>query len=267
MEIKAKKSFGQNFLKDATVVSRIVEVADIASTDWVVEIGPGTGALTRSLSAKAEKVIAIELDRDLIPGLLKQFPFSGNVSIVEGDVLKLRLNEILQKAGWDGRPYKVVANIPYYITAPIIQYLLKLNPQPEGIWLMVQKEVADRVTAEAGDMSILAVSVQYYAQPEMLFIVPKECFDPVPQVDSAIIRLTPQRVFDAEEDKQLFRLVRAGFSARRKTLANNLAASLHLSKEDVVEKLKQADLTEAVRAQALSVDQWKRLEEIVCESI
>jgi 16S rRNA (adenine1518-N6/adenine1519-N6)-dimethyltransferase len=265
MEVKAKKSLGQNFLKDASVVGRIVELADIRPTDWVVEIGPGTGVLTEALAAKAEKVVAVELDRDLVPLLLKKFPFSGNVSIVEGDVLKIHLVEALRKLGWDGRPYKVVANIPYYITAPIIQTLLRLSPQPQDIFLMVQKEVAERVTAGPGDMSTLSVAVQYYADPEMLFVVPKEAFHPVPKVDSAILRIVPQKPFDADEDKRFFRLVRAGFAARRKTLVNNLAASLHVSKEEAAQNIRAAGLAENVRAQSLDVEEWRRLREVFAQ--
>jgi 16S rRNA (adenine1518-N6/adenine1519-N6)-dimethyltransferase len=262
MSIAPKKSFGQNFLQDASVVARIIEGADIQVTDWMVEIGPGTGVLTEALSKKANKVIAVELDRDLIPGLLKKFPLSSNVSIVEGDILKLHLTETLKQYGWDGRPYKIVANIPYYVTAPIIQYILRLQPQPQLVVLMIQKEVAERIVAQPGDMSILAVAVQYYADPEILFGVPKTAFHPVPQVDSAVIRLTPTHTFHPDEDKTFFRLVRAGFSARRKTLANNLSSSLHLPKEEVVQKLQAAGLSENIRAQSLSVEDWKRLQEV-----
>lgn len=263
MTIKAKKSFGQNFLKDASVVTRIIDVADIAPTDWVVEIGPGTGALTEALAKKAEKVIAIELDRDLMPQLLKKFPLSSNVSVVEGDILKMDVNKLVNSLTREvgNKSFKVIANIPYYITAPIIQTLLRLAPQPKDILLMVQKEVAERVTAKAGDMSILSVAVQYYAQPKLLFVVPRSAFEPMPQVESAILRILPGKSFDAEEDKRLFRIVRAGFSSRRKTLANNLAAVLHLSKEIVAKQLRQVGLQENIRAQALTIEDWVHLEE------
>lgn len=272
-QVKAKKSLGQNFLKDEEVLSRIAESADLKPSDTVVEIGPGTGALTRVLAKKAGKVIAFEVDKDLIPGLLKQFPISGNVSIVEQDILKADMAKIVEgllflgekngdeipKQVRDDVKYKVVANIPYYITAPIIQYLLELPRTPETIVLMIQKEVAERITAEAGDMSILAVSVQYYADPELLFTVSRTAFDPVPQVESAVVRLTPKRVFDKERDKKFFRVVRAGFSARRKTLVNNLSASFHMQKETVSEKLVGLGFDANIRAQALSVADWERV--------
>lgn len=281
MPVKAKKSLGQNFLKDDAVIERIVSSASVASEDWVVEIGPGTGVLTRALSGKAKKVIALELDHELIPDLLKQFPLSGNVSIVEQDILRADMAEILRAHGCsenvglkntdsdikdgilkqirDDMKYKVVANIPYYITAPIIQYLLGLPIPPESIVLMIQKEVAERITAPVGELSILGVSVQYYADPEFLFTVPKTAFDPVPKVDSAVVRIVPKRRFEADRDKSFFRIVKIGFSARRKTLANNLSSGLHLSKEEVAKKLSEAGLDANIRAQALSVADWERV--------
>ena len=263
MQVKAKKSLGQNFLKDEAVLERIVASASVDSTDWVVEIGPGTGALTRVLSEKAQKVIALELDRDLIPDLLKQFPLSSNVSIVEQDIIRAEMAEMLHVHGLrEGHPYKVVANIPYYITAPIIQYLLQLPTPPETIVLMIQKEVAERITAKPGSLSILGVSVQYYADPELLFMVSKTAFEPVPKVDSAVVLLKPKRKLDKEKDKPFFRMVKAGFSARRKTLVNNLASGLHLPKEEVSEKLVRLGFDPNIRAQALSVADWERVVEV-----
>jgi len=161
----------------------------------------------------------------------------------------------------------VVANIPYYITAPIIQYLLELPVPPKMIVLMIQKEVAERITAKVGDMSILAVSVQYYADPELLFMVSKNAFDPVPKVDSAVVRIIPRRTFNKEQDKLFFRVVKTGFSARRKTLINNLSSGFHLSKEDVAQKLAQIGLDANIRAQALSIDDWKRLVKVIYTEI
>jgi 16S rRNA (adenine1518-N6/adenine1519-N6)-dimethyltransferase len=281
MQVKAKKYLGQNFLKDDAILERIVESAQISSTDVVVEIGPGTGLLTKVLSGKAERVISLEVDSDLIPGLLKQFPLSSNVSIIHQDILKADLMEILQisntftppptptptptpSSSKEGRnSYKVVANIPYYITAPIIQYLLELPVPPKMIVLMIQKEVAERITAKVGDMSILAVSVQYYADPEVLFIVSKTAFNPVPKVDSAVVRIIPRRTFNKKQDKLFFRVVKTGFSARRKTLINNLSSGFHLSKEDVAQKLAQIGFDANIRAQALSIDDWKRVVETI----
>jgi 16S rRNA (adenine1518-N6/adenine1519-N6)-dimethyltransferase len=286
MQIKAKKHLGQNFLKDEGVLDRIVESARISTTDWVVEIGSGTGVLTRVLSEKAKKVIAFEVDSDLMPNLLKQFPLSSNVSIVEQDILKADMAEVLKKHGYfenhgefennqdtslrnetlkqtqDDIHYKVVANIPYYITAPIIQYLLALSIPPKSIVLMIQKEVAERITAKVGAMSILAVSVQYYADPEVLFTVSKNAFDPVPKVDSAVVRLTPKHVFDKEKDKQFFRVIKAGFSSRRKTLVNNLSSGFHIPKEEVAMKLVSLGFDVRIRAQALSIDNWKQVAKV-----
>ncbi len=284
MPVKAKKSLGQNFLKDDAVIERIVSSALVTSEDWVVEIGPGTGVLTHTLSEKAKRVIALELDHELIPDLLKQFPLSGNVSIVEQDILGADMIEVLRSHGYpenvglkntdsdvkdgilkqvqDDMKYKVVANIPYYITAPIIQYLLGLPIPPESIVLMIQKEVAERITAPVGELSILGVSVQYYADPEFLFTVPKTAFDPVPKVDSAVVRIVPKRRFEGDRDKSFFRIVKIGFSARRKTLANNLSSGLHLSKEEVAAKLSEAGLDANIRAQALSVADWERVVEV-----
>ena len=264
MAIQAKKQLGQNFLKDDEILERIVEAALVRKSDVIMEIGPGTGALTRVLSVQAKKVVALEVDSDLMPALLKQFPLSGNVSIIEQDILTADVMSILQKQDIsEENPYKIVANIPYYITAPIIQRLLELPTPPECIVLMIQKEVAERITAKVGALSILAVSVQYYADPELLFMVSKTAFDPVPKVDSAVVRLTPRYTFDKEKDKIFFRYVKAGFSSRRKTLVNNLSSHFHLSKEIVVEKLTRIGLDANIRAQALSIDDWKRVVEIM----
>ncbi|MDD5083877.1 MAG: 16S rRNA (adenine(1518)-N(6)/adenine(1519)-N(6))-dimethyltransferase RsmA [Candidatus Moranbacteria bacterium] len=260
MQVKAKKHLGQNFLKDEGVLGRIVASANIAPDDFVVEIGPGTGILTQVLSEKAKRVISLELDSDLIPNLLKRFPLSSNVTIVRQDILQADLMEVLKKSQLpEGQSYKVVANIPYYITAPIIQYLLELPMPPECIVLMVQKEVAERITAKVGALSILAVSVQYYADAELSFIVPKTAFEPVPQVDSAVVRLVPKRSFDKDLDKKFFRCVKAGFSSRRKTLVNNFSASFHLPKDAVAQKLDRLGLDANIRAQALAIDDWQRV--------
>ncbi len=264
MAIQAKKQLGQNFLKDDAVLDRIVEAASLQKSDVVVEIGPGTGALTRVLSAQAKKVVALEVDTDLMPTLLKQFPLSGNVSIIEQDILTADVADILRKQDVaEGDNYKVVANIPYYITAPIIQRLLELPMPPKCIVLMIQKEVAERITAKVGALSILAVSVQYYADPELLFMVSKTAFDPVPKVDSAVVRLIPKRIFNKDTDKLFFRYVKAGFSSRRKTLVNNLSSGFHISKEIVAEKLTRIGIDVNIRAQALSIDDWKRVVEIM----
>jgi 16S rRNA (adenine1518-N6/adenine1519-N6)-dimethyltransferase len=194
--------------------------------------------------------------------LQEHFIDSQSVSILEGNILDINLKELLEASGFAEHPYKIIANIPYYITAPIIRTLLALPYQPASMTLMVQDAVADRLAAKPGEMSLLSVMAQYYAAVEKKFFVPREAFDPVPKVDSAVIRIIPRRAYDPEEDRKVFRLVRAGFSARRKTLVNNLSSSLSVAKEAVEEKLAQLGLRPDIRAQALSVDDWERLQKI-----
>lgn len=261
-KVKAKKSLGQNFLQDEEVIERIFEAAEVQPTDWVFEIGPGTGVLTFRLVERVEKLLAIELDHQLVERLQQHFVDSNSVSILEGNILDVNLKELLETSGFSEHPYKIIANIPYYITAPIIRTLLALPYQPQSLTLMVQDAVADRLAAKPGDMSLLSVMAQFYATVEKKFFVPREAFDPVPKVDSAVIQIIPRRAYDQEEDRKTFRLVRAGFSARRKTLLNNLSSSLSLSKEDVAEKLASLGLRPDIRAQALSVDDWERLQKI-----
>lgn len=258
-KVVAKKSLGQNFLKDAAVIEGIFAVAEVAPTDWVFEVGPGTGALTSRLASRVEKLLALELDQDLARRLQGQFAGSKRVSIVEGDILNINLPQLFEQAGFAERPYKIIANIPYYITAPIIRTLLSLVHQPQSLTLMVQKEVAKRLAAQPGGMSLLSVMAQYYATVEEKLFVPKEAFDPVPQVDSAVIHIVPTRPYDAENDRRIFRLVRAGFAARRKTLANNLATSFAVPRETVEARLTQLGLRSDIRAQALSIGDWERL--------
>jgi len=256
-KVKAKKSLGQNFLQDVEIVERIFEVADVSSIDWVFEIGPGTGVLTAVLAKRVEKVLAIELDHQLVARLQQQFVDSQSVSILEGNILEIDMKELLETSGFTEHPYKIIANIPYYITAPIIKMLLSLKHQPVSLTLMVQDEVAERLAARPGSMSLLSLMAQYYATVEKKFFVPKKAFDPVPKVDSAVIRIIPRRAYDPEED-----LARAGFAARRKTLVNNLSSSLSIAKAAVEEKLQQLGLRPDIRAQALSVEDWERLAKI-----
>lgn len=264
--IKAKKSLGQNFLKDDAVLQRIIESANLSKNDVVIEIGPGHGVLTELLARKCKKVIAIELDDRLIEMLRNKLRNKENVEIIHNDILKINLPELVSKYEIQDTRYKTVANIPYYITAPIIRLLLETKIPPSEMILMVQKEVAERICAKAGEMSILAVSVQYYAQPEYLFTVPKTAFDPMPKVDSAVIRIVTsnqQPVISKKNNRDFFRVVRAGFSAKRKTLVNNLANGLQLDKKTVEEKLIAFGFSKNTRAQELGVEDWKRLNEIL----
>lgn len=260
---------GQNFLKDKSVVDKIIQAAALTASDFVVEIGPGEGVLTEELAKHAGKVLAIEIDKNLLPALKNKFSAQGgsasggknakNVSIINEDILKIDFKKIVTDYELLVTGYKLIANIPYYITSPIIRLFLEAENQPQEMILMVQKEVAERIVAGPGQMSILAVSVQYYAQAELLFPVSKIAFDPVPEVDSAVIKILPRKKYHSDDDRKFFRIVRAGFSAKRKTLVNNLANALHSDKNIVAEKIKALGLGPNVRAQELSVEDWKKL--------
>ena len=272
--IKAKKSLGQNFLKEDAILQRIVESAKLSKNDVVIEIGPGHGALTEKLAKVCEKVIAIELDDRLIPILTEKFkinnPPAGGIEIVHEDILKINLPKFISnKLTKPKVGYKVVANLPYYITSPIIRLFLETQYPPKEMILMVQKEVAERICAQAGKMSILAVSVQYYAKPEYLFTVPKESFEPKPKIESAVIRIirnNDQETRDKQDTKKFFRIVRAGFSAKRKTLVNNLSNGLQIDKEEIEEKLISLGFSKNTRAQELGVEDWNKLDKMLQNS-
>ena len=269
MEIKAKKSLGQNFLKDDAVLQRIVESAKLSTDDVVIEIGPGHGALTEILTQKCKKVIAIELDDRLIEVLQKKFENQKNIEILHDDILKINLPKLITDYELPVAGYKVVANLPYYITSPIIRLFLETQYPPQEMILMVQKEVAERICAKAGKMSILAVSVQYYAKPEYLFTVPKESFEPKPKIESAVIRIirnNDQETRDKQDTKKFFRIVRAGFSAKRKTLVNNLSNGLQIDKEEIEEKLISLGFSKNTRAQELGVEDWNKLDKMLQNS-
>ena len=258
-KVVAKKSLGQNFLKDEDIIEEIFAVAQVEKSDWVLEIGPGTGALTFPLVARVAKYMAIEIDPELARRLQTQFVDSKKVSILEGNILDINLEELLQASGFAEHPYKIIANIPYYITAPIIRTLLSLQSQPQSLTLMVQAEVAERLAAQPGSMSLLSLMAQYYASVEKKLFVPKEAFEPVPKVDSAVILIVPRRPYDPEHDRKVFRLARAGFAARRKMLMNNLVTSLALPRHIVEASFLSLGLRKDIRAQALSVDDWEQL--------
>lgn len=265
--IKPKKSLGQNFLRDKNILDKIIQSAKLKADSFVLEIGPGEGALTMEIIKSINKIICVEKDEYLANELLDKFQllnFKNKATIIIGDVLEINLPDLITKNNF--QKYKVVANIPYYITSPIIRLFLETKYPPEEMILMVQKEVAERICARPGKMSILAVSVQYYAHPEFLFEVPKEAFWPIPGVDSAVIRIA--RIKSGEqknETKLFFRIVKAGFSAKRKTLVNNLASSFHLEKRVVEEMLKKIKIEPRIRAEDLSVDDWKQLTDIFKE--
>jgi len=266
MNIKPKKSLGQNFLKDDAVVQRIVESANLSSDDVVVEIGPGKGVLTELLAKKCKKVIAIELDERMVEFIKNKFSGIKNVEIIHGDILKINLPELVHGQQFTVHGYKVIANLPYYITSPIIRLLLETEFPPSEMILMVQKEVAERIVAKPGEMSILAVSVQYYAEPSYLFTVPRSAFDPEPKVESAVIKIvnsSRSTVHSKDEAKNFFRMVKAGFSAKRKTLVNNLSNGLHVDKKEIEEKLISLGFSKNTRAQELGVEDWRSLEKLL----
>ncbi|MEI6587739.1 MAG: 16S rRNA (adenine(1518)-N(6)/adenine(1519)-N(6))-dimethyltransferase RsmA [Candidatus Moraniibacteriota bacterium] len=276
---KPKKSLGQNFLRDNAVLDRIIQAANLSADDFVIEVGPGEGVLTERLMKCAKKVVAIEIDKDLALRLDSRLRGNDKVETINADILEINLPELIEKntkmhhtpnpspyqeEGRNTSHYKVIANIPYYITSPIIRLFLETNYPPTEMILMVQKEVAERICAKAGKLSILALSVQYYATPELLFTVPKTAFFPVPEVDSAVIRITRNErpayaKASTDETKKFFKIVKAGFSAKRKTLVNNLSSSLKLEKAFVEEKLKQIGISQNQRAQELRMEDWKNL--------
>ena len=261
-KFKHKKSLGQNFLINDDVIDHIIEVSEIEGTN-VIEVGPGEGILTDALAHSARQVFAIELDDRLIPVLNKKFESIDNVKIIKGDILHMNVKKLIED-NINEDTYKVVANIPYYITAPIIRLFLELEHKPREIELMVQKEVGERLVTGPGKMSLLAVSAQYYADVEYLFTVSKDDFDPVPKVDSAIIKLkVKSQKSKANDVEKFFKIVRVGFSAKRKTLANNLANGLQKDKKDIEQIFVEQGFTKSVRAQELSIDNWKKISQLI----
>jgi 16S rRNA (adenine1518-N6/adenine1519-N6)-dimethyltransferase len=256
--IKPNKFMGQNFLIDENVLNKIVETADIKSDDIILEVGPGLGILTTELAERAKRIIAVEKDKELCE-ILKNILTAQNiinVEIVHGDILQLQQIQKLQR-------YKIVANIPYYLTSPLIRKFLEANNKPDEIILMIQKEVAQRICAKPPKMSLLSVAVQFYAKPEIIALVSKNCFYPAPKIDSAIIKIIPQANtnYDKSDRKidteKFFRLVKTGFSAKRKMLFNNLKSEFQSS--NVKSILKNIGLNPNCRAENLSIDDWIKL--------
>lgn len=263
-----QKKFGQNFLVDANVLERIIAAAEITKGDCVLEIGPGIGTMTQYLAESAGEVVAVEIDRNLIPILEDTLSGYDNVTVINEDILKLDIQKIVEERN-DGEPVKVVANLPYYITTPIIMGLFESNVPLKSITIMVQKEVADRMQMGPGtkDYGALSLAVQYYAKPEIVANVPPNCFIPRPSVGSAVIRLTryetpPVRV---QDERKMFSLIRASFNQRRKTLVNGLcnAAELHFSKEQVTGALEKMGLSPAIRGEALTLGQFAELSDML----
>ena len=265
-----QKKFGQNFLIDSHVLDKIVSAAGITIDDFVLEIGPGIGTMTQYLAASARKVFAVEIDKALIPILedtLKEF---DNVQVINQDILKVDIKKLAEEHN-DGKPIKVVANLPYYITTPIIMGLFESQVPIDSITVMVQKEVADRMKVGPGtkDYGALSLAVQYYAEPYIVANVPPNCFMPRPKVGSAVIRLTRHEKPPVEvaDEKLMFRLIRASFNQRRKTLANGLNNSpeLSYSKEEIQQTIEKCGFKAGIRGEALTLEDFAKLANVFSE--
>lgn len=266
-----QKKFGQNFLIDPHVLDKIIGAAGVTKEDMVLEIGPGIGTMTQYLAEAAREVVAVEIDNNLIPILKETLAEYDNVTVINEDILKIDIKKLAEEHN-GGRPIKVVANLPYYITTPIIMGLFESNVPIDNITVMVQKEVADRMQVGPGskDYGALSLAVQYYAEPYIVANVPPNCFMPRPKVGSAVIRLTrhkepPVRVKD---EKLLFGIIRASFNQRRKTLANGLKnyEGLPFTKEEIEEAISQCGFSPSVRGEALSLKEFAMLADALWET-
>ena len=263
-----QKKFGQNFLIDTSVLERIMDASQITKDDCVLEIGPGIGTMTQYLAEKAGEVVAVEIDKALIPILKETLAEYDNVTVINDDILKVDINKIVQERN-NARPIKVVANLPYYITTPIIMGLFEKHVPLKSITIMVQKEVADRMQEGPGskDYGALSLAVQYYAKPEIVANVPPNCFIPRPNVGSAVIRLTRHDVppVEVKDEAYMFALIRASFNQRRKTLLNGLtnAGNLGVTKEQILAALEQMGLPATIRGETLTLEQFGELSNIL----
>jgi 16S rRNA (adenine1518-N6/adenine1519-N6)-dimethyltransferase len=255
-----QKKFGQNFLIDLHVLDKIIDGADLSQEDLVIEIGPGIGSLTQVLAENAKKVIAVEIDKKLIPILEDTLKDYNNIDIINEDILKVNINELIMNE--NVRKVKIIANLPYYITTPIIMGIFEKDINVDSITVMVQKEVADRMQASPGskDYGALSLAVQFYSEPYIVANVPPNCFMPRPKVGSAVIRLKKysEPIVDVMDKKLLFRLIRAAFNQRRKTLVNSLAnqGGLSLTKEEITQAILETGLSEKIRGEALDLNKF-----------
>lgn len=266
-----QKKFGQNFLIDPHVLEKIIASAGVTKDDMVLEIGPGIGTMTQYLAESAGRVVAVEIDNNLIPILQETLKDYDNVTVIHNDILKVDIAELAEKYN-GGRPIKVVANLPYYITTPIIMGLFESHVPIDNITVMVQKEVADRMQEGPGSKNYgaLSLAVQYYAEPYIVANVPPNCFIPRPSVGSAVIRLTRHKdaPVQTKDEQMMFRLIRASFNQRRKTLQNGLnnASDLHFTKEQIASAIESMGLPPAVRGETLTLEQFAKLTDLLVEA-
>ncbi len=261
--IRPNKSFGQNFLIDRSVLNKIIDASAIDADDEILEVGAGTGVLTRELAQHAKRVVAVEIERDMLTLLEETTGSYKNVELVARNLLQLDPSEVFAQ-----RPYKLVANLPYYITAPTFRHFLESANPPRLLVVMVQLEVAQRIVAAPGDLSLLAVSIQFYGQPRIVARVPANAFYPAPKVDSAILRvdIRPQVALSQQERDGFFHVVQAGFCARRKQLHNSLTHGLHYKNELVRSWLASADIDASRRAETVSIEEWLRLWRVIASA-
>jgi 16S rRNA (adenine1518-N6/adenine1519-N6)-dimethyltransferase len=261
--LKARKSLGQHFLINDGILNTIIEAAELSSKDTVIEVGPGLGILTAELARYAGNVIAVELDTQLASLLRRRLASLPNLRVINADILKVKPSHLLGSQS----KYKVAANLPYYITSPVLRYFVEASPKPSLMVMMMQKEVGEAIVAGPGKMSLLAVSLQVYSNPRIISYVPSGCFYPEPKVDSVILRfdVLPEPAIKVADINGFFEVVKSGFSSPRKQLHNSLAHGLGLKPAEVAPFLKQVDIDPKRRAETLSLEEWAKLYEVLAE--
>jgi len=266
-DLKARKRLGQHFLVDGSVLRKIFTAAEITPEDVIIEVGPGLGLMTAELAKLAGWVVAVELDDNLAAMLKEKFASCQSVTIINEDILKIDPTDLLKEPKIPIPRYKVVANLPYYITSPVLRHFLEAVVKPERLVVMVQKEVARQIVAKPGDCSVLSIAVQFYGKPTIISYVPARAFYPAPEVDSAILRIDvyPQPPVPVTDEKSFFEVVRAGFTQPRKQIVNSLAQGSGLPKEEVRARLEKAGIAATRRAETLTLDEWAKLWQVFQE--